>query len=166
MYVLTISDDIGRRWETFVYSDKTNIISIVKSFNNDILDSMVRAILGRSAALSEETYRQCGDIAEQLSGIDMTSDAIVDVFDIVHNAPKEFERVLAEVAEYRNSDEYEPLDCEFDGEFIGGEDGPIEYFAGWNIYDDGGFDYNITLKGPHGNVIVMLEHKDTYDTLD
>ena len=58
MYVLTISDDIGRRWETFVYDDNTDVVSIVNSFNTDILNSVVRLFLGRNTevSLTEETY--------------------------------------------------------------------------------------------------------------
>lgn len=166
MYVLTISDDIGRRWETFVYDDSTNIVSIVNSFNNDILKSVVRLFLGQDAALTEETYRRCGDVAERYTGIYMTSDAIVSALNIAHIAPKEISRALSEVEEYRNSDEYEPLDCEFDGDFSVGTDGDLEYGAGWNIHDDGGFYYNIEFKCPYAAVWVVLEHKDTYDTLD
>lgn len=166
MYVLTISDDIESRWETFVYDDSANIVSIVNSFNNDILKSVVRLFLGQDAALTEETYRHCGDVAERYTGIYMTSDAIVRALTIAHNAPNEIARAMAEVEEYRNSDEYEPLDCEFDGDFSVGTDGDLEYGAGWNIHDDGGFYYNIEFKTPHDAVWVVLEHKDTYDTLD
>ena len=168
MYVLTISDDIGSRWETFVYDDSTNIVSIVNSFNNDILKSVVRLFLGQDAevSLAEETYRLCGDIAERYNGIYMTSDAVVSALTVAHNAPNEISRALAEVEEYRNSDEYEPLDCEFDGDFSVGTDGDLEYGVGWNIHDDGGFYYNIEFKIPYASVWVVLEHKDTYDTLD
>ena len=47
MYVLTIANDVDNVFETRVYDDDTDLVSILKSFTPKTLDAIVRLLLGQ-----------------------------------------------------------------------------------------------------------------------
>ena len=56
MYILTIATDVDNVFDTHVYDDDTDLVSILKSFTPKTIDAIVRLLLGQSSVLTKGTY--------------------------------------------------------------------------------------------------------------
>lgn len=166
MYVLTISDATDTVFDTRVYGDDTDLVSIIKSFTMSTLTSIVKRLMGEQYEPTKTTYARCGGLIEQLTKEVHASDDIVLFFEKIQNAPARVERALIDLEEYRQSDEFEDEGDEFydDGIFavVGGL---CEYYVNWTLDDDYAFRYEVSFEGLGINLHILLERREQFDTL-
>lgn len=165
MYVLTISDVNDIVFDTRVYGDDTDLVSIIKSFTMRTLTSLVKRLMGEQYEPTKATYARCGELIEQLSNEPHASDGIISFFEKIQNAPARVERALIDLEEYRQSDEFDGEGDEFldDGMFAVG--GLCEYYVNWTLDDDYSFRYEVSFEGFGINIHILLERRDQFDTL-
>ena len=165
MYVLTISDTTDLVFDTRVYGDDADLVSIIKSFTMSTLTSLVKRLMGEQYEPTKATYARCGELIEQLSNEPHASDGIISFFEKIQNAPARVERALIDLEEYRQSDEFEDEGDEFCDDLVAGIDGPCEYYFGWILDDDYAFRYEVSFEGLGINIHILLERRDQFDTL-
>lgn len=165
MYVLTIANDVDNVFETRVYDDDTDLVSILKSFTPKTLDAIVRLLLGQSSALTKGTYERCESVVAYLDHGTFTQGALVSFLETAQNVPARVERVLIELDEYRKSDEFNGGGYEFNGDINAGAADICRYFVSWTLEDDCYFRYELEFDGPRNNIHVLLEQRDQFDTL-
>lgn len=165
MYVLTIANDVDNVFETRVYDDDTDLVSILKSFTPETLDAIVRLLLGQSSALTKGTYERCESVVAYLDHGTFTQGALVSFLETAQNVPARVERALIELDEYRKSDEFNGGGYDFDGDISAGAADICRYFVSWTLEDDCYFRYELEFDGPRNNIHVLLEQRDQFDTL-
>lgn len=165
MYLLTISNTVDNVFETRVYDDDTDLVSILKSFTPKTIDAIVRLLLGQSNALTKGTYERCESVVAYLDRGAFTQGALVSFLETTQNAPVRIERALIELDEYRESDEFNGGGYDFDGDINAGATGICRYFVSWTLEDDCYFRYELEFDGPRNNIHVLLERRDRFDTL-
>lgn len=165
MYVLTIANDVDNVFETRVYDDDTDLVSILKSFTPKTLDASVRLLLGQSSALTKGTYERCESVVAYLDHGTLTQGALVSFLETAQNVPARVERALIELDEYRKSDEFNGGGYEFNGDINAGAADICRYFVSWTLEDDCYFRYELEFDGPRNNIHVLLEQRDQFDTL-
>lgn len=165
MYVLTIANDVDNVFETRVYDDDTDLVSILKSFTPKTLDAIVRLLLGQSSALTKGTYERCESVVAYLDHGTFTQGALVSFLETAQNVPARVERALIELDEYRKSDEFNGGGYEFNGDINAGAADICRYFVSWTLEDDCYFRYELEFDGPRNNIHVLLEQRDQFDTL-
>lgn len=165
MYVLTIANDVDNVFETRVYDDDTDLVSILKSFTPKTLDAIVRLLLGQSSALTKGTYERCESVVAYLDHGTFTQGALVSFLETAQNVPARVERALIELDEYRKSDEFNGGGYEFNGDINAGAADICRYFVSWTLEDDCYFRYELEFDGPRNNIHVLLERRDQFDTL-
>lgn len=165
MYVLTIANDVDNVFETRVYDDDTDLVSILKSFTPKTLDAIVRLLLGQSSALTKGTYERCESVVAYLDHGTFTQGALVSFLETAQNVPARVERALIELDEYRKSDEFNGGGYDFDGDISAGAADICRYFVSWTLEDDCYFRYELEFDGPRNNIHVLLEQRDQFDTL-
>lgn len=165
MYVLTIANDVDNVFETRVYDDDTDLVSILKSFTPKILDAIVRLLLGQSSALTKGTYERCESVVAYLDHGTFTQGALVSFLETAQNVPARVERALIELDEYRKSDDFNGGGYEFNGDINAGAADICRYFVSWTLEDDCYFRYELEFDGPRNNIHVLLEQRDQFDTL-
>lgn len=165
MYVLTISDTTDLVFDTRVYGDDADLVSIIKSFTMSTLTSLVKRLMGEQYEPTKATYARCGELIEQLSNEPHASDGIISFFEKIQNAPARVERALIDLEEYRQSDEFEDEGDEFCDDLVAGIAGPCEYYFGWALDDDYAFRYEVSFEGLGINIHILLERRDQFDTL-
>ena len=165
MYVLTISDATDIVFDTRVYGDNTDLVSIIKSFTMSTLTSLVKRLMGEQYEPTKATYARCGELIEQLTKEAHTADGIVSFFEKLQNAPAQVERALIDLEEYQQSDEFEGEGDGFCDDLVAGIAGPCEYYFGWTLDDDYAFRYEVSFEGLGINIHVLLERRDQFDTL-
>ena len=164
MYVLTIANDVDNVFETRVYDDDTDLVSILKSFTPKTLDAIVRLLLGQSSALTKGTYERCESVVAYLDHGTLTQGALVSFLETAQNVPARVERALIELDEYRKSDEFNGGGYEFNGDINAGAADICRYFVSWTLEDDCYFRYELEFDGPRNNIHVLLEQRDQFDT--
>lgn len=165
MYVLTIANDVDNVFETRVYDDDTDLVSILKSFTPKTLDAIVRLLLGQSSVLTKGTYERCESVVAYLDHGTFTQGALVSFLETAQNVPARVERALIELDEYRKSDEFNGGGYDFDGDVNAGAADICRYFVSWTLEDDCYFRYELEFDGPRNNIHVLLEQRDQFDTL-
>lgn len=165
MYVLTISDATDTVFDTRVYGDNTDLVSIIKSFTMSTLTSIVKRLMGEQYEPTKATYARCGELIEQSSNEPHASDGIISFFEKMQNAPARVERALIDLEEYRQSDEFEDEGDEFCDDLVAGIGGPCEYYFSWTLDNDHAFRYEVSFEGPGINIHILLERRDRFDTL-
>lgn len=165
MYVLTIANDVDNVFETRVYGDDTDLVSILKSFTPKTLDAIVRLLLGQSSVLTKGTYERCESVVAYLDHGTFTQGALVSFLETAQNVPARVERALIELDEYRKSDEFNGGGYEFNGDINAGAADICRYFVSWTLEDDCYFRYELEFDGPRNNIHVLLEQRDRFDTL-
>lgn len=165
MYVLTIANDVDNVFETRVYDDDTDLVSILKSFTPKTLDAIVRLLLGQSSALTKGTYERCESVVAYLDHGTFTQGALVSFLETAQNVPARVERALIELDEYRESDEFNGEGYDFAGDVNAGANNICRYFVSWTLEDDCYFRYELEFDGPRNNIHVLLEQRDQFDTL-
>ena len=165
MYVLTIANDVDNVFETRVYDDDTDLVSILKSFTPKTLDAIVRLLLGQSSALTKGTYERCESVVAYLDHGTLTQGALVSFLETAQNVPARVERALIELDEYRKSDEFNGGGYEFNGDINAGAADICRYFVSWTLEDDCYFRYELEFDGPRNNIHVLLEQRDQFDIL-
>lgn len=165
MYVLTISNTVDNVFETNVYDDDTDLVSILKSFTPKTIDAIVRLLLGQSSALTKGTYERCESVVAYLDRGTFAQGALVSFLETIQNAPARIERALVELDEYRESDEFNGGGYEFDGDINAGAADICRYFVSWSMEDDYHIRYELEFAGPRSNIRVLLERRDQFDTL-
>lgn len=165
MYVLTIANDVDNVFETRVYDDDTDLVSILKSFTPKTLDAIVRLLLGQSSVLTKGTYERCESVVAYLDHGTFTQGALVSFLETAQNVPARVERALIELDEYRKSDEFNGGGYEFNGDINAGAADICRYFVSWTLEDDCYFRYEFEFDGPRNNIHVLLERRDQFDTL-
>lgn len=165
MYVLTIANDVDNVFETRVYDDDTDLVSILKSFTPKTLDAIVRLLLGQSSVLTKGTYERCESVVAYLDHGTFTQGALVSFLETAQNVPARVERALIELDEYRKSDEFNGGGYEFNGDINAGAADICRYFVSWTLEDDCYFRYELEFDGPRNNIHVLLEQRDRFDTL-
>lgn len=165
MYILTISNTVDNVFETNVYDDDTDLVSILKSFTPKTIDAIVRLLLGQSSALTKGTYERCEAIVAHLDRGTFKQGALVSFFETTQNVPARIERALIELDEYRKSDEFNGGGYDFDGDINAGAADICRYFVSWTLEDDCYFRYEFEFDGLRNNIHVLLEHRDQFDTL-
>ena len=165
MYVLTIANDVDNVFETRVYDDDTDLVSILKSFTPKTLDAIVRLLLGQSSALTKGTYERCESVVAYLDHGTFTQGALVSFLETAQNVPARVERALIELDEYRKRDEFNGGGYDFDGDISAGAADICQYFVSWTLEDDCYFRYELEFDGPRNNIHVLLEQRDQFDTL-
>lgn len=148
MYVLTIANDVDNVFETRVYDDDTDLVSILKSFTPKTLDAIVRLLLGQSSALTKGTYERCESVVAYLDHGTFTQGALVSFLETAQNVPARVERALIELDEYRKSDEFNGGGYEFNGDINAGAADICRYFVSWTLEDDCYFRYELEFDGP------------------
>lgn len=165
MYVLTISNTVDNVFETNVYDDDTDLVSILKSFTPKTIDAIVRLLLGQSSALTKGTYERCEAIVAHLDRGTFKQGALVLFFETTQNVPARIERALIELDEYRESDEFNGGGYDFDGDVDAGASDVCRYFVSWTLEDDTYFRYELEFDGARNNIHVLLERREQFDTL-
>lgn len=165
MRVLTISNTVDNVFETNVYDDDTDLVSILKSFTPKTIDAIVRLLLGQSSVLTKGTYERCEAIVTYLNQGTIKQGAMVSFFETVQNAPARIERALIELDEYRESNDFKGGGYDFDGDVNAGAADICRYFVSWALEDDCYFRYELEFDGPRNNIHVLLERRDQFDTL-
>lgn len=163
MYVLTISNTVDNVFETNVYDDDTDLVSILKSFTPKTIDAIVRLLLGQSSALTKGTYERCEAIVAHLDRGTFEQGALVSFLETVQNAPKRIERALVELDEYRESDEFNGGGYDFDGDVNAGANNICRYCIIWSMEDDYHIRYELEFAGLRNNIRVLLERRDQFD---
>ena len=165
MYVLTIANDVDNVFDTRVYDDDTSLVSIIKSFTPKTLDAIVRLLLGQSSVLTKGTYERCESVVAHLDRGTFEQGALVSFFETIQKTPACVERVLVELDEYRESDEFNGGGYEFAEDIEAGANDICRYFVSWILEDDYCFRYELEFDGPRNNIHVLLEHRGRFDTL-
>ena len=165
MYVLTISNTVDNVFETNVYDDETDLVSILKSFTPKTLDAIVRLLLGQSCKLTKGTYERCEAVVAHLARQTLEQGAFVSFFETIQNTPTCVERVLVELDEYRESEEFNGGGYGFAEDIEAGANDVCRYFVSWILEDDYCFRYELEFDGPRNNIRVLLERRDRFDTL-
>lgn len=165
MYVLTISNTVDNVFETRVYDDDADLVSILESFTPKPIDAIVRLLLGQSSVLTKGTYERCEAIVTHLDRGTLKQGALVSFLETTQNVPARVERALIELDEYRESDEFDGGGYEFDSDINAGATGICRYYIGWSLEDDYYFRYELEFDGPRNNIHVLLERRDQFDTL-
>lgn len=166
MYVLTISDTTDLVFDTRVYGDDADLVSIIKSFTMSTLTSLVKRLMGEQYEPTKATYARCGELIEQLSNEPHASDGIISFFEKIQNAPARVERALIDLEEYRQSDEFEDEGDElYDDGIFAVVGGLCEYYVNWTLDDDYAFRYEVSFEGLGINIHILLERRDQFDTL-
>lgn len=157
MYVLTIANDVDNVFETNVYDDDADLVSILKSFTPKTLDAIVRLLLGQSSALTKGTYERCESVVAYLDHGTFTQGALVSFLETAQNVPARVECALIELDEYRESDEFNGGGYDFDGDVNAGAADICRYFVSWTLEDDCYFRYELEFDGLRNNIRVLLE---------
>lgn len=165
MYILTISNTVDNVFETNVYDDGTDLVSILKSFTPKTIDAIVRLLLGQSSALTKGTYERCEAIVAHLDRGTFKQGALVSFFETTQNVPARVERALIELDEYRESDEFNGGGYEFAEDIEAGANDICRYFISWTLDDDYAFHYEVSFEGLGINIHILLERRDQLDTL-
>lgn len=165
MYVLTISNTVDNEFETDVYDDDTDLVSILKSFTPKTIDAVVRLLVGQSCELTKGTYERCEAVVAHLARQTLEQGALVSFFETIQNTPACVERVLVELDEYRESNEFNGEGYGFAEDIEAGANDVCRYFVSWILEDDYCFRYELEFDGPRNNIHVLLERRDRFDTL-
>lgn len=167
MYVLTITNTIANRNETFVYDDNNfNPETALNVFTEELLSSVVRTYLGEFATLDCKTYRACGEKLEGILEEPHYADGMESFLTIVHEAPTVIPSKIKELHEWWADPEFESLNEEFCDELTANVGSIVDYYVIWALFESGEIHYLVTFRAPEGYIYIELQHKDTYDTLD
>ena len=167
MYVLTITNTIANRNETFVYDDNNfNPEAVLNVFTEELLSSVVQTYLGESATLDRKTYRACGELLENVLNEAHYADGLESFLTIIQDAPKVIPNKIKELHECWSDPEFESLNEEFYDELTANVGSIVDYYVIWTLFESGEIHYLVEFEAPEGYIYVELEHKDTYDTLD
>ena len=165
MYVLTISNTVDNVFETRVYDDDADLVSILESFTPKPIDAIVRLLLGQSSVLTKGTYERCEAIVAHLDRGTLKQGALVSFLETTQNVPARVERALIELDEYRESDEFNGGGYDFDGDVNAGASDICRYVVSWTLEDDYYFRYELEFDGVRNNIHILLERRDQFDTL-
>ena len=165
MYVLTIANDVDNVFDTHVYDDDTDLVSIIKSFTPKTIDAIVRLLLGQSCELTKGTYERCEAIVTYLDHGTIKQGAMVSFFETIQNTPARIERALIELDEYRESDEFNGGGYDFAGDVNAGANNICRYCIIWSMEDDYHIRYELEFAGLRSNIRVLLERRDQFDAL-
>lgn len=166
MYIFTIQNTMKDQNDVFIYDDKAvHFSSLLRSFTEDALNSMVYMCLGEYLPLTDKTFRKCGRKLESMFPDEYQVEAnILALFKRVQDAPED---VLDEVKELEiesQEDYFTSTGDEYVSDVIGGRIGTLDYCLNWVIYDDNTYTYELVFDFMKGkSVNISLKYKDGFD---
>ena len=166
MYIFTIQNTMKDQNDVFIYDDKTvHFSSLLRSFTEDALNSMVYMCLGEYLPLTDKTFRKCGRVLEnRFPGEYQVEATILDLFKRVQDAPEDVIDEVKELEIESQEPDFESTGDEYVNNGIGGRIGTLDYCIDWTIWNDNTYTYTLMFQFTNGKAVnISLDFKDGFD---
>lgn len=162
MYVLTISNTVMQKNETYVYGDVDPgkaLDVVTEDVANSITTCLDRAM--------DQAAESANDIENLLIvGEELFSENMWNLMKIIHMAPVDISWKLLDLHELWKKSDFKVANKIFCDDTVENSGPLFDYFISWTLFDNGKVYYLAKFKSPTDYIYVELKHKDTYDTLD
>ena len=163
MYTLKIINTIKDRDDLFIY-ENIDFASVVRSFTNESLESIVKIILNDNLPLNDKTFRKCAHVIGFITDDQFAEGNVWEFLQRVYTAPDDIPDEVEELEICSQETYFRSTGEPFVENGISETFSQFTLHTNWVIYDDNTYGYELFFQGPNHTIDIDLTYKDGFDT--